>query len=796
VNHGRKTELGPKWRLAWALRSGNNSCLAFKDTFVNKPFRSWLVVGVVLAGSLAPVKSRVIADDVPLYGYSADSSRTERQWEEKMRALPDPNNLRAYMKRLTARPHNVGSPYDKDNAEWILAKFKEFGLDAQIETFSVLFPTPKERLLELVEGGPHFTAKLQEPPVPDDPTSNQTAEQLPTYNAYSIDGDVTAPLVYVNYGVPEDYEVLERRGISVKGAIVIARYGHSWRGIKPLVGAEHGAVGCIIYSDPRDDGYSGGAVFPKGPWRPPEGVQRGSVQDSAIFMGDPLTPGVGATADAKRVPLKDAQTLTKIPVLPISYADAQPLLAAIGGPVAPHEWRGGLPITYRIGPGPAKVHLKVFSNWDQKSLYDVIGKIQGSTYPDEWVIRGNHHDAWVNGAEDPISGMVTVLEEARSMGELVKQGWKPKRTIVYCAWDGEEPGLLGSTEWVETHVDELKKHAVMYVNSDSNSRGFLDLEGSHTLEHFINGVARDVQDPETKLSVWKREQLKEIADASTDEERRELRDREDMRLDMLGGGSDHAPFINFAGIASLGIGFSGEDHGGIYHSIYDDFYWYTHFSDYDFVYGRALAQTGGTAIMRMADADLLPFQFADFADDVKMYVREVEKFAGQQRDEIQERNLKISEGVYSETADPRETWVTPKKEEIPPHLNFAPLDNAVENLTRSSAEYQKALERLSANGWAALASASMQEVNVLLIQSERKLTTSEGLPGRFWYKHQLYAPGAYTGYAAKAIPAVRENLEQKKWKEAEQAAARVAEVLENESALINSATAKLSAMAK
>jgi N-acetylated-alpha-linked acidic dipeptidase len=763
---------------------------------VKNSCRVFLVVGVVLAASLAPVKSRVIADDVPLYGYSADSSRTERQWEEKMRAIPDPKNLRAYMERLTARPHNVGSPYDKDNAEWILAKFKEFGLNAQIETFSVLFPTPKERLVELVEGGPHFTAKLQEPPLPEDPTSNQTAEQLPTYNAYSIDGDVTAPLVYVNYGVPEDYEVLERRGVSVKGAIVIARYGHSWRGIKPLVGAEHGAVGCIIYSDPRDDGYSGGAVFPKGPWRPPEGVQRGSVQDSAIFMGDPLTPGVGATADAKRVPLKEAQTLTKIPVLPISYADAQPLLAAIGGPVAPREWRGSLPITYRIGPGPAKVHLKVFSNWDQKPLYDVIGRIEGSTYADEWVIRGNHHDAWVNGAEDPISGMVTVLEEARSMGELVKQGWKPKRTIIYCAWDGEEPGLLGSTEWVETHVDELKKHAVMYVNSDSNSRGFLDLEGSHTLEHFINGVARDVQDPETKFSVWKREQLKQIADAGTEDERRELRDRQDMRLDMLGGGSDHAPFINFAGIASLGIGFGGEDHGGIYHSIYDDFYWYTHFSDYDFVYGRALAQTGGTAVMRMADADVLPFQFADFSDDVKMYVREVEKFAGQQREEIQERNLKILEGVYPAAADPRETWVTPKTEEVPPHLNFAPLDNAVEDLTRSSAEYQKALDRVSANGGAALASASMQEVNQLLIQSERKLTTPEGLPGRFWYKHQLYAPGAYTGYAAKAIPAVRENLEQKKWKEAEQAAARVAQVLENESALINSATVKLSAMGK
>jgi N-acetylated-alpha-linked acidic dipeptidase len=764
---------------------------------VKPSFRAVSIAVVIFAFlSLVPLKSGVTADDLPLYGYSADSSRTERQWEEKFRGIPDPKNLRDYMQRLSAHPHNVGSDYDKNNAEWLLGKFKEFGLDAHIETFTVLFPTPRERLVELVDGGPHFTAKLQEPPVPEDPTSNQTAEQLPTYNAYSIDGDVTAPLVYVNYGMPEDYEVLERRGISVKGAIVIARYGHTWRGIKPLMGAEHGAIGCIIYSDPRDDGYSGGPSFPTGPWRPKDGVQRGSVQNSSVFMGDPLTPGIGATADAKRVPLKDAQTLTKIPVLPISYADAQPLLAAIAGPVAPPEWRGGLPITYRLGPGPAKVHLKVFSNWGMPTLYDVIAKVPGSTYPDEWVIRGNHHDAWVNGAEDPISGMVTVLEEARAMGELLKQGWKPKRTMIYCAWDGEEPGLLGSTEWVETHVDELKKHAVMYINSDSNARGFLELEGSHTLEHFINDVARDVQDPETKLSVWKRAQLKHIADAGSAEERRELSDRHDMRIDMLGGGSDHAPFINFAGIASLGIEYAGEDHGGIYHSIYDDFYWYTHFSDTDFVYGRALCQTAGTAMMRMADADLLPFQFANFADDVRMYVREVEKFAGQQRDEIQERNSKIQEGVYEATADPRETWVTPKKEEVPPHLNFAPLDNAVEDLARSAAEYQKVLDRISANGGALLASASIQEVNGLLIESERKLTTPEGLPGRFWYKHQLYAPGAYTGYAAKAIPAVRENLEQKKWKEAEQAAARVAQVLENESALINTAAAKLSATGK
>jgi N-acetylated-alpha-linked acidic dipeptidase len=758
-------------------------------------YRSLVSAGILCAAvTLAPFKLHVAADDAPLYGYAAESSRAERQWEDKLRAIPSPDNLRAYMQRLSAKPHNVGSPYDEENAEWIASKFKEFGLDTHIETFTVLFPTPKERLVELVDGGPHFTAKLQEPAIPEDPTSNQTAEQLPTYNAYSIDGDVTAPLVYVNYGLPEDYEILDRRGISVKGAIIIARYGHSWRGIKPQVGAEHGAIGCIVYSDPRDDGYAGGEVFPKGAYRPKDGVQRGSVQDSSVFMGDPLTPGVGATADAKRVALKDAQSLTKIPVLPISYADAQPLLLAISGPVAPRAWQGGLPITYRIGPGPAKVHLKVFSNWNMEPLYDVIGKIPGSTSPDEWVIRGNHHDAWVNGAEDPISGMVAVLEEARSLGEMVKQGWKPKRTIIYCAWDGEEPGLLGSTEWVETHVEELRKHAVLYINSDSNARGFFELEGSHTLEHFINDVARDVQDPETKLSIWKRSQLREIEEAKSPEAKREARDRHDLRLDMLGGGSDHAPFINFAGVASLGIGFGGEDGGGIYHSIYDDFYWYTHFSDTDFVYGRALAQAGATSIMRMADADLLPLQFTDFSDDVKMYVTEVKKFSVEQRDEIRQRNQEITDGMYEATADPKMTWVTPKKEEMPPFINFAPLDNAVESLQRSSAEYQKVLERVSASGGAVLASGSVQEVNALLIQSEHKLTTPEGLPGRFWYKHELYAPGVYTGYAAKAIPAVREALEQKKWQQAEDAAARVAKVLENESQLITDATAKLAAI--
>jgi N-acetylated-alpha-linked acidic dipeptidase len=583
-------------------------------------------------------------------------------------------------------------------------------------------------------------------------------------------------------------------GVSVKGAIVIARYFHSWRGIKPKVAAEHGAVGCLIYSDPHEDGYVQGDTFPNGAWRPKDGVQRGSVADMPIYPGDPLTPGIGATKNAKRLPVKDAPTITKIPVLPISYGDAQPLLAALTGRVAPEPWRGGLGITYHVGPGAARVHLKVKSNWEPlKPVYDVIAKIPGSSFPDEWVIRGNHHDAWVNGAEDPTSGMVAVLEEGRALGELLKAGWKPKRTIILCAWDGEEPGLLGSTEWAEEHYDDLRAHAVAYVNSDSNGRGYFGVEGSHTLEKFSNDVARDVSDPETQLSAWKRSRLHEIATAKSADQRKEIRERADLRIPALGSGSDYTAFLQHDGIASLNIGFGGEDGGGIYHSIYDDFYWYTHFSDTDFVYGRALAQTGGTAMMRLADADLLPFEFGNFADTVQTYVKELKALAEKTHDEIRERNREIEEGVFKASDDPRQPLVAPQVETVPPHLNFAPIENAAEEVTRSAAEYHKAFEEANANGGARLASASVAEVNRLLIQSERKLTNSEGLPNRPWFKHQLYAPGFYTGYAVKTVPAVREAIEQKQWKQADEAIAVVAGVLRDEAALISSAAAKLAA---
>jgi len=727
---------------------------------------------------------------VPLLGYSAASSRTQRDWEGKFRMIPTPANLRDYMQRLSAQPHHVGSAYDKDNAEWMLSKFKEWGLDAHIETFDVLFPTPKERIVELVEPS-RFQAKLQETALSVDPTSNQQSEQLPTYNAYSIDGDVTAPLVYVNYGIPEDYEKLEQMGISVKGAIAIARYGHSWRGIKPKVAAEHCAVGCLIYSDPRDDGYFAGDVFPQGAWRPPDGVQRGSVMDMPIHPGDPLTPDVGATKDAKRLALKDVKTFTRIPVLPISYGDAQNLLKALKGPIGPESWRGSLPFTYHVGPGPAKVHLKVQSNWDIKTLYDVVVKIPGSKYPDEWVVRGNHHDAWVNGAEDPVSGTVSLMEEARALGTLLKQGWKPSRTIIYCVWDGEEPGLLGSTEWAETHGDELRQHAAVYINTDANGRGYLSAGGSHTLEKFMNGVARDVEDPEKKISIWKRSQFKQIADATSTEERQEARQRTDLRIHGLGSGSDYTVFLDHLGIASLDVGFGDEDGGGIYHSIYDDFYWYTHFSDTDFSYGRALAQTVGTAVMRMADADLLPYEFTDFADTVHRYLGELQKLLKDKQDQVSERNKEMDEGVFSATADPKKTFVPPQREEVPPHLNFAPLENASEALTRSAERYQKAYEKVAKNGDLAVNSASLQIVNAKLLQSERKLASQDGLPGRPWFKHMIYAPGQYTGYGVKTIPGVREAIEQKKWKEADDQMQRAAAVLLDEAALIDEAAQEL-----
>lgn len=737
----------------------------------------------------------VYADDPtnPLDGYTAKTSATEREWESKFRALPSPDKQREYMQRLAAHPHHVGSAYDKKNAEWLLAQFKQWGFDAHIENFDVLFPTPKAEKLEMLEPR-RFEAKLKEPPVATDPTSSQTDEQLPAYNAYSIDGDVTGPLVYVNYGMPEDYETLERYGVSVQGAIVLARYGHGWRGVKPKVAAQHGAIGCIIYSDPRDEGYGQGDVYPQGGWRPRDGVQRGSVMDTD-YPGDPLTPGIASVPGAKRLRLEEAKTITKIPVLPISYGDAQPLFEELRGRVAPPEWRGGLPLTYHLGPGPARVHLVVQSNWDQKPIYDVIAKMRGADAPGEWVLRGNHHDAWVNGAEDPISGLVTLLEEARAFGELAKQGWKPKRTIIFCAWDGEEPGLLGSTEWVEAHQEDLLRHAVAYFNSDENDRGYWWVSGSHVLEKFLNQIARDIADPEQHMSVWERKKLYEIEHAESDPKREEIRNRADLRIGALGDGSDYAPFIDHLGIATANVEFGGEDNGDAYHSIYDDYYWYSHFGDPKFDYERTESEVMGTALMRLADADLLPFDFTDFADTIEMYLHSVQTRVRAEQDKVRERRRESEEGVYRATNDPEQPLLPPPIPEMPPYMNFAPLENAVEALKRSAERYANAVAKVKANG-RELPPAVLARVNQLLMKSGPALTDAGGLPGRPWFKNQIYAPGAYTGYEAKPLPGVLEAIDRKNWPEAESQAPREAAAIEREVKIIDAASAAIEGAGK
>ena len=730
---------------------------------------------------LASVLAHAASTDKPLSGYTPEHASTEVQWESKFRALPEPARIKETMRRLSARPHHVGSAYDKDNAEWLLAQLKSFGLEAQIEEFSALFPTPRERHLELL-GTTKFVAKLQEPPLGIDPTSSQTAEQLPTYNAYSRDGDVTAPLVYVNYGRPKDYEVLDRMGISVKGAIVIARYGESWRGIKPKVAAEHGAVGCLIYSDPADDGYVEEEVYPKGPMRPADGVQRGSVMDMPTYPGDPQTPGIGAVTGAKLIPLDQVETITKIPVLPISYADATPLLQSLGGEVVPHDWRGSLPFTYHVGPSIDRIHLALKFNWDRKPLYDVIARIPGAAHPDQWVIRGNHHDAWVNGAEDPVSGASPELEEARALGEMVKQGWKPQRTIIYCFWDGEEPALLGSTEWGEAHAAELKEHAVIYLNTDSNDRGFFSAEGAQSLEHFVSEIARDIDDPETGMPVGKRATLAEIADADA-KHRTELRSRADHRLGALGSGSDFSVFVDYLGIPSINVGYGGEDEAGQYHSIYDDFYWYTHFEDTDLTYGRTLAQTVGTMVMRMADADVLPFQFSNFAETIHGYVGEVKDLAKEMRDQANERDLELTEGVFDALRDPKKHRVTPPAEPVPPYLNFAPLEQASDDLTAAAKECDRALSQA--------AGAIPDNVNSEIARAEQALTDAAGLPNRPWYRNLIYAPGYYTGYGVKTLPGVREAIEQKDWKQADAQIVRASAAIEREVEVLKKVAGRL-----
>lgn len=709
----------------------------------------------------------------PIMGFL--NAAEEYSLEKRFDATLTPINLETWMRRLTSHPHHLGSSYGRENAQFIASMFRSWGWQTTIEEFSALFPTPKTRIVELLEPE-RFTAGLTEPPLPGDSTSDQTSEQLPIYNAYSIDGDVTGDLIYVNYGIEKDYEELGKLGIDVKGRIVIARYGGAWRGIKPKVAAERGAIGCIIYSDPRDDGYFAGDVYPKGAYRNEKGAQRGSVADMPIYAGDPSTPFVGAVKGVKHLELKDVQTLTKIPVLPLSYADALPLLRSLSGRVAPDDWRGALPITYHLGPGPAKIHLKLEFNWNIVPVYDVIAKIEGSDRAGQWIIRGNHHDAWVNGAQDPTSGLVAMLAEAKGIGQLLSGGWKPKRTVIYCAWDGEEPGLIGSTEWVESHANELKQHAAVYINTDATGRGFLSAGGSHSLEKFFNEIPHDIIDPEKGVSVFERAKARRLLNAAP-EERKELVDRNELPISALGSGSDYTPFLQHLGISSLNLGYGGEDGGGSYHSIYDSYAHYARFGDPGFRYGVLLAQTAGRIVLRLANADILPFEFTNFSKNIEKYVQEVTRLADDMREATRDETRMIRDKVFSLAADPAYEYRELKVKEPVPYLNFAPLQNAVAVLQQNAKEFERVRTELQ-DAKVLPGSFARNELDEILMKAERSLTRSDGLPRRPWFIHYIYAPGMYTGYGVKTLPGVRESIEQRNWKEADAQIGLTSKVIE------------------
>ena len=749
-----------------------------------------MAAATTTASAAAVISGKPMAGfpDSPISGFTATGARQEHALESRFDAELNRNDIRGWIKSMASEPNGVGSPHDKANAERMLTLFKSWGFDAHIATYEVLFPTPKARELDLV--APYrYQAKLIEPPVKGDPTSYIYKNALPPYNAYSGDGNVTAPLVYVDYGLQQDYKQLASVGISVKGKIVIARYGHSWRGSKVRFAQQHGAVGCIIYSDPRDDGYVRGDVFPQGGWRDRWSVQRGSV---LMTDGDPLTPGYASVPGAKRIPRQDAVGIKKIPVLPISYADALPLLQAMGGRAAPADWQGGLPITYHIGPGQAKVHLKVFSHWSETPIYDVIAKIRGSVYPDQWVMRGNHHDAWVFGAEDPLSSNAAMLEGAKAIGKLLKTGWRPKRTIIYMSWDAEEPGLLGSTEWIEDRATALSHNGAIYINSDLSGRGFLETGGSGSLQTFIQGVGRSVKDPETGVNVIRRARagllIQQLEHSPTDPAQRISADPDaPFPLRAIGSGSDFTGFLDHLGIASLDIRFGSESEGTQYHSRYDDFYWYGHFGDPTFEYGVALSKVGGHAVLRFADAEVLPYTFTPFAKHVAGYAKEVEHEYQRMARLTPQKNALIGSGAFKLVADPTKPYIPPQAESEVPPLDFHPIQQAVARLQIAAADYDQAL----ASHVDDLSDAQARALNQALIKTSRQLVYSGGLPHRRWFRNMVYAPSYYLGYSVKTLPGIRESVETRQWDTARTYMDIIARSLNDYSEQVKEATAIL-----
>ena len=719
----------------------------------------------------------------------ADPASTAR--EAQFDALISAPEQMQWLQTMSSAPNHVGSPHDKANADMQLALFKQWGWDAHIEQFDVLYPTPISTTLEMI-APTRVTLGGQEPAIPQDPTSANTAGALPPYVAFQGDGDVTAPLVYVNYGMPDDYEALEQRGISVKGKIAIARYGGGWRGLKPKLAQEHGAIGCLIYSDPANDSYAEADPYPLGGGRPENGVQRGSVADMPTFPGDPLTPGIGAVPGAKRLTRANAPTILKIPVLPISYADAGKLIAGLHGPLVSGKERGGLGMAYHWGGTDAvRVHLAVKSDWSLKPIYNVIATMKGSTDPDHWIVRGNHRDGWVFGAADPLTGQVALMAEAKALGALAAQGWRPARTIVYASWDAEEPGLIGSTEWAEQHAAELKAKALIYINTDNNGRGFLQAEGSHELQRFVNSAARDVTDPQAGTPVLDRARAALLAGhylvpGSVDAvDYDAAKAGGDLPLGALGSGSDYSAFLQHLGIASLHIGFGGEDQAaGSYHSIYDSYTHVIQFDDPGLAYAATLSKLVGRLVLRAADGPRIPAQYGDLARTVARYVTEVEKLDVDQREKDRALADIRREGYFALSKSPTDPLTVPRDRGITPLLDMLPLDNASDHLSRAAS----AADAMLAKG-DALPPATRAKIDAMLGTIAQLLTDPRGLPGRPWFTNLVYAPGTLTGYGAKTLPGVREAIEQRRFDDARTYIDRTAAVIEAYAARLDAAVA-------
>ncbi|RJU10037.1 folate hydrolase [Xanthomonas campestris] len=735
----------------------------------------WLLALGLAAPSLAAQPA-----DVP--GYDAAAAQAQRVLEARFDNGLKDADYRGWLKQWSSAPNQVGAPHNLENARDLQARLRSYGWDARIETFEVLWPSPKTSQLELLGPTP-YVARLKEPPLAGDSTSTQTEHVLPPYVIYGGNGDVTGDLVYVNYGIAEDYEALARNGVDVRGKIVIARYGKGWRGLKPRLAQEHGAIGAIIYSDPRDDGYFQDQAYPDGPARNQWSVQRGSVANFAIYPGDPLTPGVGASKGAKRLKIDQAGSVLKIPTLPISWGDAQPLLAALGGPVAPEDWRGALPITYRIGgDDTARVHLKVDAEWGSKTIYNVIATLRGSEYPDQWVVRGNHRDGWVFGAADPLSGTTALLAEAKAIGELAKQGERPKRTLVYASWDGEEAGLLGSTEWAEQHADELRRKAVLYVNTDGNGRGFLNAGGSHALQRLVNGVAADLRDPDSGVSVLERQRARARIDALAATAKPAQKDIAkqaaaggDIPLKALGSGSDYSPFLQHLGLTTLDLGYGGQGGGsGVYHSLYDSYDYFARYIDPDFSYLPLLSQTVGRTVLRVANAPVLPQRFGDFADAVSGYAQEIKQQADSDRSAARTQAELLQAGAYAAVDNPNRPQRAPEPKAAVPEIDFTALDQAIARLQASAKRYDQAL----ASRGGQLAPRARGTLNASLQRIDQALLDDRGLPGRPWYRNLIYAPGLATGYEVKTLPGIREALEDRRWDDLRRYIVQTAAVLD------------------